>query len=93
MIDGEGKVKEIRFSNHALLKFKVLEAHGIIINEEFVKNTILYPDRIEKGYKGRIIAQKQLDNEHVIRVIYEEFPDCIIVITFYPGRRDRYEKD
>jgi len=86
-------MKRIRFSNHALLKFKVLESHGIIINEEFIKNIILCPDRIERGYKGRIIAQRCLDDEHVIRVIYEEVSDSITIITFYPGRRDRYEKD
>ena len=61
----------------------------------FQKNTIISaiesPDKIESGYKGRRIAQKIIDERHLIRIIYEDLPEVVRVITFYPGRRERYE--
>ena len=48
---------------------------------------------MEKGYKGRMVAQKRLDERHVLRVVYEDKPEHILIITLYPGRRERYEKD
>jgi hypothetical protein len=54
---------------------------------------ILPPDKIDVGYKERLIAQKGFDETRVLRVVYEELPDKKYVITVYPGRRSRYEKD
>ncbi len=45
------------------------------------------------GYKERLTAQKGFDNTHVLRVVYESKPEKIYVVTVYPGRRSRYEKD
>lgn len=85
--------KEIRFSQHALLKFEVLEAHGLSLEEELVVNTVLNPATVLQGYGGRKIAQGPLDERRVLRVVYEERGDDIIVVTFYPGRRERYEEN
>ena len=52
-----------------------------------------HPQRIAEGYKGRKIAQKELDLDHVLRVIYEEHANEIVIVTFYPGRKERYGKD
>lgn len=84
---------KVQFSNHSQLKIELLKNHGMVIDEAFVKNAVLKPDKVEKGYKGRLIAQKKLDRDHVVRIIYEEHSDYFLVITVYPGRRDRYEKD
>ena len=54
---------------------------------------MLRPQKLEQGYGGRAIAQKGLDHDHVLRVVYEEHPDELVIITFYPGRRERYDKD
>jgi len=86
-------VKKVEFSNHAQIKIELLKNHGMVIEEDFVKNAVLKPDKVEKGYKGRLIAQKLLDSDHVVRIVYEEYRDYSLVITVYPGRRDRYEKD
>ena len=86
-------MKEIIFSKHALLKIEILRAHGIILEEKFLKNALKNPDRIDRGYKDRFIAQKKLDHDHVLRIVYEEQVDSLSVITLYPGRRERYEKD
>lgn len=54
---------------------------------EILKN----PDRVALTKKGRKIAQGKISETHVLRVIFEERDDSIEVITFYPGRRKRYE--
>ncbi len=84
---------DIEFSPHSLLKIKILISHGMGVSKEIVENVVRTPDRIEKGYKERLIAQKGFDDTHVLRVIYETLLDKIYVVTLYPGRRSRYEKD
>ncbi len=86
-------VKRIKFSEHSKLKIDILERHGIIVNKELVESIINKPAKTEVGYKNRKIAQGSLDAEHVLRVIYEESNDEILIITLYPGRKDRYEKN
>ena len=49
------------------------------------------PDIIEPGYKGRLIAQKEFDKKHVLRVVFEEKDEIRRIITFYPGNKKRYE--
>ena len=86
----------IEFSQHSLLKIEILRSHGIDVSKEIVENVGRTPDRIDEGYKERLIAQnaqKGFNDTHVLRVIYETLPDKIYVVTVYPGRRSRYEKD
>ena len=84
---------DIEFSPHSLLKIEILRSHGMDVSKEIVENVVRTPDRIDKGYKERLIAQKGVGDTHVLRVIYETLPDKIYVVTVYPGRRSRYEKD
>lgn len=84
---------EIEFSLHSLLKLEILKAHGIEISKEFVENTIRSPDKIVTGYRGRLVAQKVINGDHVLRVVYEKKDGKVFVVTIYPGRRSRYEED
>lgn len=84
---------EIEFSKHSLLKIDILKSHGIGITKEKIEEIIKTPDKIELGYKERLIAQKVIDEIHVLRVVYESSSEKIYVVTVYPGRRLRYEKD
>lgn len=83
----------VKFSEHAHLKLEILRAHGILLNVELIQDVVTNPDKVEEGYKGRKIAQKGLDLHHVLRVVYEKHNEDITVITFYPGKRERYDKD
>ncbi len=83
----------IEFSLHSLLKIEILKSHRLDISKEIVENIVRNPDKIDIGYKERLIAQKGFDDTRVLRVVYEEFPEKKYVITVYPGRRSRYEKD
>ena len=49
----------IKHSDHLLLKIEILKAHGIDISTEKIDDIIRLPDKIEMGYKDRLIAQKR----------------------------------
>jgi len=49
------------------------------------------PERVDFGWKDRFVAPAKLNNEHVLRMIYEKTGDRKVVVTFYPSRRKRYE--
>lgn len=84
----EGKVV---FSSHAESKFDILKQHGFDISKTVIIAALERPDKVEPGYRGRKIAQMVLDEEHVIRIIFEDFNDTLKVVTFWPARRERYE--
>ncbi|MCY7284107.1 MAG: DUF4258 domain-containing protein [Cyanobacteria bacterium CAN_BIN43] len=86
-------MKEIRFSDHAQLKMEVLTNHAVTIDPNFVIETVQSPDKLEAGEEDKLIAQKGLNEELVLRVVYREFNAFILIITLYPGRKSRYEKD
>ena len=86
-------LREIVFSNHAEDKFSILQQHGFIITKDIISDAVKNPDIILPGYRNRKIAQKVIDENHIIRVVFEDFPDKIKIITFYPGRRKRYEDE
>lgn len=67
--------KKIEFSSHSLLKIEILKSHGFNISKETVENIARFPDIIEEGYKGRLVAQRGIDDSHVVRVVYETRPE------------------
>jgi hypothetical protein len=79
------------YGEHAREKFLILRSHGFVVSEAQVRETIQTPEKIEEGYRGRRVAQRAISERHVLRVIYDEGPEEIRVVTFYPGRRSRYE--
>ena len=81
----------IVFSSHAENKFDILKKHGFDISKTTIIAALDSPDTVEPGYRGRKIAQGVLDEEHVIRIVFEDFNDTVKVVTFYPARRERYE--
>jgi hypothetical protein len=85
-------IKEIRFSDHARLKMEVLASHAVSIDRDFIVETVRSPDKIAIE-EDKFIAQKRWDENLVLRVVYREFNAFILIITLYPGRRSRYEKD
>lgn len=83
---------KITFSDHSITKIDILRKHGINISEDMARDIIRNPDKTEEGYKNRIISQGKLDENHVLRVVYEKINDDILVVTLYPGRNTRYDK-
>lgn len=82
----------IIFTRHAREKFGVLKRHGFSVTEEQVLGTVQNPDLIDRLRQPMLIAQRRIDPNHVLRVVYEYVDRKIIkIITFYPGRRRDYE--
>lgn len=86
-------MKEIRFSDHAQLKMEILANHGIIVDTDFLIETVRLPDKLEIEEGDKLVAQKCLNENLVLRVVYREFSTFVLIITLYPGKRARYEKD
>jgi len=82
-------VTSIRFTPHAEQKLSRLAKVGI--TKEKVIEAIKNPEKRVNGYLGRMIAQSSLTDALLLRVIYEEINDEVIVVTIYPGERKRYE--
>ncbi len=82
---------EVVFTAHALEKFEILQRHRVRLSQSQVREIVTSPDRIERDAVGNLIAQGGLDQTHVLRVVYRVEEGKRIVITFYPGRRSRYE--
>jgi len=83
----------IRFTKHAEDKFTVLRKHGFRVLREQVLETVQSPDSVDADSRYPIvIAQRTIDDTHVLRVVYKEFGSDIKIITFYPGRSKKYGK-
>lgn len=76
---------------HAEDKLELLKTRGFPLTKDQVLDCVINPDNIQEGYKGRMVYQKGFDVDHVLRVICVQSDKTIRVVTFYPGRRKRYE--
>lgn len=81
--------RRIRFTEHAAEKFDVLKRYGLKIGRKLVIEAILDPEHLEER-NHQFFATRILDSKHALRVVYENRKDYLIVITFYPVRRERY---
>ncbi|NMG83380.1 MAG: DUF4258 domain-containing protein [Methanosarcinales archaeon] len=81
----------IKYTSHAEIKFDILKRYGINYLKSQIEDVLQNPEKVEDSRKNRKIAQKQVNSKHLIRVVYEEKDNDLVVITFYPARRKRYE--
>ena len=79
--------KSVRFSPHASEKFKRLIKIGV--TKKKVIETLRNPDKLASGYFGRKIAQSKLTPDLLLRVVYEETNNKVLIITMYPCKRRR----
>ena len=83
--------KPIHFTHHAEVKLLLLRQHGFKMTKRDIAAILREPMRICLGYSGRKVAENHITNEYILRVIFEESPSELRVITMYPARGDRYE--
>ena len=81
----------IEYTAHAQGKFEILKRHGFEVTPDQVEETVLSPDQVIPQPGCRFIARKRITAQHVLRAVYREEGETRVVITFYPGRRERYE--
>jgi hypothetical protein len=53
-----------------------------------VRQAVGHPTRVDRR-GDQMLAVKPIDEEHAIRVVYEEVNDNIVVVTLYPVKRER----
>jgi len=80
---------KIRFTKHASEKFEFIRHYGFIIDEKKIIEVIQNPANLEEK-NTQYFATKAIDEKYALRVVYEKRKDYLVVITFYPVRRDRY---
>lgn len=79
------------FTKHTKGKFKTLKQLGWLLTRKTIKETIVKPDALGIGIERNAkFALKKLDDKHDLRVIYSDSGGIIVIITFYPTRRNRY---
>ena len=88
-----GEAGGVRYTRHARDKFELLARYGVNVSPTIVEDTIRNPDMTvpDPSGGGRTIAQRRISDRHVLRVVYRREEHVAVVITFYPGRRNRYE--
>ena len=60
------------------------------ITETQLIDALEKPDSITKGHSERLIAQKRI-NGKILRVVFEQDNEAIVVVTAYKARAKRYE--
>jgi len=73
-----------------LKKFEMLKRYGFEVKEMQIPEAILHPDYLEER-GNHFFATKIIDLKHALRVVYENRKDFLVVITFYPVRREPYD--
>jgi len=81
---------KIRFTKHAREKFEFVKRYGFNLDEKQVVEAIQNPSSREQR-SGQYFVNKILDAKYGLRVVYEKRKDYLVVITFYPVRRERYD--
>ena len=82
----------IYFTKHAKEKFEALKRYKFEVSKAQVEQAVKYPDLIDDSRLPLFIAQRNIDKQHVLRVVYKkEQKDLIKIITFYPGRVKQYD--
>lgn len=80
------KTIKILFLFHAKERIKKWK-----IPEKMVAETLLMPEEVIAGHRGRYIAHKRYDN-HLIRAVYEYEGGLPVLLTVYFPYIDRYFK-
>ena len=83
--------KTVVFTQHAEKKLLLFHRHGFKFSKQEVEDIVKTSARIRLGYASRKVAERIISEEHLLRVIFEEFPRQLKIITMYPARRERYE--
>lgn len=79
------------FTKHAIWKFSVLKKFNL--TQDQIVMTVKNPEFLDvKSRTPLKIAQSTIDDEHVLRVIYIQETERIVIITFYPGRKSQYAR-
>ena len=82
---------KIRYTKHAARKFADLQELDVRVTKSMIRAVITHPYHLDTlSDQPKIIASGILDSHHILRVVYRQQGDIIMIITFYPARSGRY---
>jgi hypothetical protein len=79
----------IVYTKHAKEKFKILRKQGFIVQKKMVEETVNLPESIDYSQFPLLVAQKSIDEEHILKVVFKKENGIIKIITFYPMRKKK----
>ena len=82
----------VRYTIHALKNLTENDHTAFGITETLIESVMENPEREDYSRRGQIIAQRSIDEKHVLRVVYKCEFNYALVITSYVGRRKQYER-
>lgn len=68
---------------------EILRQLGFEVNEKQVIEAIIHPDRLDERNKQFFATEIQTP-KRALRVVHENRKDFLVIITFYPVRRERF---
>ena len=81
--------KKVEFTKHAYDKFELLRKYGFEISRATVEEAVASPYLVGRR-DDQVLVLKPLDREYALRVVYKMVNDNIVVVTFYPVKRKRF---
>ena len=81
--------KKVEFTKHAYDKFGLLRKYGFDISRATVEEAVASPCLVDRR-DDHVLVLKPLDREYALRVVYKMVNDNIVVVTFYPVKRKRF---
>ena len=72
-------------------KIPILKSRGFFVTRKQIKEVIQKPDHLDKKSDyPKIIASKDFDEKHILRVVYKIENGIMKAITIYPAEKGRY---
>lgn len=81
-------MKPVRFTQHALGKLELMLKWGFKIDRDEIARSLIDPHESSIGYRGRVGAHLELDEDHILRVVYEENSEVVVVPYIQHGGID-----
>ena len=81
----------IRITDHALEKLRGEIEKGFNVSEQLAIDILRHPYQVVPARGSRQFAQSPIDERHLLRVLFEEDADGLVIITVYVGSRRQYE--
>ncbi|MBI3577008.1 hypothetical protein HY086_03150 [Candidatus Gottesmanbacteria bacterium] len=79
------------YTRHAEEKLTEREPKEFGITKVKIQEIIQRPQTIDTSDKPILMATGEFDTEHSLCVVYKYIQEKIIIITFFPAKKGRYE--
>ena len=83
--------RPVRITGHALQRLEEERNRGFDVGEDLAREILIRPYQTVPARDGRAFAQSPIDDRHLLRVLFEDDGDGLVIITAYIGARRQYE--